>query len=94
MMRLDTPTPVLVTDTPANASLAVVRSLGRRGVPVGLCAFADDLPGIPSVVSRWFHDGGLPALAGWEVWNVHARLARCGLQTPAGFTDTTRRRLT
>jgi predicted ATP-grasp superfamily ATP-dependent carboligase len=31
--------PVLVTDAPANASLAVVRSLGRRGVPVGVCAF-------------------------------------------------------
>lgn len=32
-------TPVLVTDAPSNASLAVVRSLGRRGVPVGVCTF-------------------------------------------------------
>jgi predicted ATP-grasp superfamily ATP-dependent carboligase len=36
------PYPVLVTDAPANASLAVVRSLGRRGVPVGVCAFAGE----------------------------------------------------
>jgi len=36
------PAPVLVTDAPANASLAVVRSLGRRGIPVGVCGFADE----------------------------------------------------
>jgi predicted ATP-grasp superfamily ATP-dependent carboligase len=35
-------TPVLVTDAPSNASLAVVRSLGRRGIPVGVCGFADE----------------------------------------------------
>src|SRR5262249_5802803 len=34
--------PVLVTDAPSNASLAVVRSLGRRGIPVGVCGFADE----------------------------------------------------
>ncbi len=32
-------TPVLVTDAPSNANLAVVRSLGRRGIPVGVCGF-------------------------------------------------------
>ena len=31
--------PVLVTDAPSNANLAVVRSLGRRGIPVGVCGF-------------------------------------------------------
>jgi predicted ATP-grasp superfamily ATP-dependent carboligase len=36
------PVPVLVTDAPANATLAVVRSLGRRGIPVGVCGFADE----------------------------------------------------
>lgn len=36
------PVPVLVTDAPANASLAVVRSLGRRGIPVGVCGFTDE----------------------------------------------------
>jgi predicted ATP-grasp superfamily ATP-dependent carboligase len=35
-------TPVLVTDAPSNASLAVVRSLGRRGVPVGVGTFAGE----------------------------------------------------
>ena len=39
---MSSPYPVLVTDAPANASLAVVRSLGRRGVPVGVCAFAGE----------------------------------------------------
>lgn len=34
--------PVLVTDAPSNATLAVVRSLGRRGIPVGVCGFADE----------------------------------------------------
>ena len=45
------PSPVLVTDAPSNASLAVVRSLGRRGIPVGVCTFADEfnLAGF----SRW-----------------------------------------
>jgi predicted ATP-grasp superfamily ATP-dependent carboligase len=33
------PSPVLVTDAPSNANLAVVRSLGRRGIPVGVCGF-------------------------------------------------------
>jgi predicted ATP-grasp superfamily ATP-dependent carboligase len=48
---LSTPVPVLVTDAPSNASLAVVRSLGRRGIPVGVCGFADEfnLAGF----SRW-----------------------------------------
>jgi predicted ATP-grasp superfamily ATP-dependent carboligase len=32
-------TPVLVADAPSNANLAVVRSLGRRGIPVGVCGF-------------------------------------------------------
>ena len=43
--------PVLVTDAPSNATLAVVRSLGRRGIPVGVCGFADEfnLAGF----SRW-----------------------------------------
>jgi predicted ATP-grasp superfamily ATP-dependent carboligase len=42
---------VLVTDAPSNASLAVVRSLGRRGIPVGVCGFAGEfnLAGF----SRW-----------------------------------------
>ncbi len=31
--------PVLVTDAPSNANLAAVRSLGRRGIPVGVCGF-------------------------------------------------------
>ena len=31
--------PVLVTDAPSNANLAVVRSLGRRGISVGVCGF-------------------------------------------------------
>ena len=35
---MSSPYPVLVTDAPANASLAVVRSLGRRGIPVGVVA--------------------------------------------------------
>ena len=39
---MKTHTPVLVTDAPSNASLAVVRSLGRRGIPVGVCGFADE----------------------------------------------------
>jgi predicted ATP-grasp superfamily ATP-dependent carboligase len=45
------PAPVLVTDAPSNATLAVVRSLGRRGIPVGVCGFADEfnLAGF----SRW-----------------------------------------
>ena len=34
------PAPVLVTDAPANASLAVVRSLGRRGIPVGVWSWS------------------------------------------------------
>jgi predicted ATP-grasp superfamily ATP-dependent carboligase len=42
---------VLVTDAPANASLAVVRSLGRRGVLVGVCAFDGEF-NIASY-SRW-----------------------------------------
>jgi predicted ATP-grasp superfamily ATP-dependent carboligase len=33
------PAPVLVTDAPSNANLAVVRSLGRQGIPVGVCGF-------------------------------------------------------
>jgi predicted ATP-grasp superfamily ATP-dependent carboligase len=43
--------PVLVTDAPSNASLAVVRSLGRRGVPVGVCAFAGEFN--LASFSRW-----------------------------------------
>ena len=43
--------PVLVTDAPANASLAVVRSLGRRGVPVGVCAFEGEFN--LASYSRW-----------------------------------------
>ena len=31
--------PVLVTDAPSNANLAVVRSLGRRGIAAGVCGF-------------------------------------------------------
>lgn len=31
------PVAVLVTDAPSNANLAVVRSLGRRGIPIGVC---------------------------------------------------------
>ena len=46
--------PVLVTDAPANASLAVVRSLGRRGVPVGVCSFADEFN--LAAYSRWAVD--------------------------------------
>lgn len=46
--------PVLVTDAPANASLAVVRSLGRRGVPVGVCAFEDEFN--LAAYSRWATD--------------------------------------
>ena len=46
--------PVLVTDAPANASLAVVRSLGRRGVPVGVCAFEDEFN--LASYSRWATD--------------------------------------
>ena len=42
---------VLVTDAPANASLAVVRSLGRRGVPVGVCAFHGEFN--LAAYSRW-----------------------------------------
>ncbi|HXH82418.1 MAG TPA: ATP-grasp domain-containing protein [Candidatus Tectomicrobia bacterium] len=34
--------PVLVTDAPSNANLAVVRSLGRRGIPVGVCGFPEE----------------------------------------------------
>lgn len=30
---------VLLTDAPSNATLAALRSLGRRGVPVGVCGF-------------------------------------------------------
>jgi len=45
------PTPVLVADAPSNASLAVVRSLGRRGIPVGVCAFADEFN--LAAHSRW-----------------------------------------
>jgi predicted ATP-grasp superfamily ATP-dependent carboligase len=45
------PYPVLVTDAPANASLAVVRSLGRRGVPVGVCAFPNEFN--LAAYSRW-----------------------------------------
>jgi predicted ATP-grasp superfamily ATP-dependent carboligase len=33
------PVPVLVTDAPSNATLAVVRSLGRHGIPVGVVGF-------------------------------------------------------
>ena len=44
-------TPVLVTDAPANASLAVVRSLGRRGVPVGVCTFDGEFN--LAAYSRW-----------------------------------------
>src|SRR5262249_5701207 len=43
--------PVLVTDAPSNASLAVVRSLGRRGLRVGVCAFADEFN--LASYSRW-----------------------------------------
>ena len=43
--------PVLVTDAPANASLAVVRSLGRRGVPVGVCTFDGEFN--LAAYSRW-----------------------------------------
>lgn len=43
--------PVLVTDAPANASLAVVRSLGRRGVPVGVCTFEGEFN--LAAYSRW-----------------------------------------
>ena len=46
-----TPAPVLVTDAPANASLAVVRSLGRRGVPVGVCTFEGEFN--LAAYSRW-----------------------------------------
>jgi predicted ATP-grasp superfamily ATP-dependent carboligase len=46
--------PVLVTDAPANASLAVVRSLGRRGVPVGVCSFAGEFN--LAAYSRWVSD--------------------------------------
>ena len=46
-----TVTPVLVTDAPSNATLAVVRSLGRRGIPVGVCGFADEFN--LSMYSRW-----------------------------------------
>ena len=42
---------VLVTDAPANASLAVVRSLGRRGVPVGVCTFHGEFN--LAAYSRW-----------------------------------------
>ncbi|MGH9364425.1 MAG: ATP-grasp domain-containing protein [Thermoanaerobaculia bacterium] len=31
------PAAVLLTDAPSNANLAVVRSLGRRGIPIGVC---------------------------------------------------------
>lgn len=44
-------TPVLVTDAPSNASLAVVRSLGRRGIPVGVCTFEDEFN--LAAYSRW-----------------------------------------
>ena len=43
--------PVLVTDAPSNASLAVVRSLGRRGIPVGVCVFTDEFN--LAAFSRW-----------------------------------------
>lgn len=43
--------PVLVADGPSNASLAVVRSLGRRGIPVGVCTFADEFN--LAAFSRW-----------------------------------------
>ena len=46
-----TPSAVLVTDAPANASLAVVRSLGRRGVPVGVCTFEGEFN--LAAYSRW-----------------------------------------
>ena len=46
-----TVSPVLVTDAPSNATLAVVRSLGRRGIPVGVCGFADEFN--LSSYSRW-----------------------------------------
>ena len=51
MMPANPAFPVLVTDAPANASLAVVRSLGRRGVPVGICSFADEFN--LAAYSRW-----------------------------------------
>jgi predicted ATP-grasp superfamily ATP-dependent carboligase len=34
--------PVLAMDAPSNANLAVVRSLGRRGIPVGVLGFAGE----------------------------------------------------
>jgi predicted ATP-grasp superfamily ATP-dependent carboligase len=43
--------PVLVTDAPSNATLAVVRSLGRHGIPVGVCGFADEFN--LASFSRW-----------------------------------------
>jgi predicted ATP-grasp superfamily ATP-dependent carboligase len=45
------PVPVLVTDAPSNATLAVVRSLGRRGIPVGVCAFPGEFN--LAAHSRW-----------------------------------------
>ena len=50
-MNVSSPVPVLVTDAPANASLAVVRSLGRRGVPVGVCGFRGEFN--LAAYSRW-----------------------------------------
>ena len=48
---MSTVSPVLVTDAPSNASLAVVRSLGRRGVPVGVCTFDGEFN--LAAFSRW-----------------------------------------
>jgi predicted ATP-grasp superfamily ATP-dependent carboligase len=48
---VSSPEPVLVADAPSNASLAVVRSLGRRGIPVGVCGFADEFN--LAAYSRW-----------------------------------------
>ena len=48
---MTTPVPVLVTDAPSNATLAVVRSLGRRGIPVGVCAFKGEFN--LAAYSRW-----------------------------------------
>ena len=43
--------PVLVTDAPSNATLAVVRSLGRRGIPVGVLGFPGEFN--LATFSRW-----------------------------------------
>jgi predicted ATP-grasp superfamily ATP-dependent carboligase len=48
---VNTAVPVLVTDAPSNASLAVVRSLGRRRVPVGVCTFRGEFN--LAAYSRW-----------------------------------------